>query len=208
MGAVLAMKNYMLVASICLLSGCLPIVDKLAGQPAPERVSLSAEALAGPFLLVQIPSRNVSATLARIAVNADVETWITADNVSLSFRQGILVASRGLGFDLMGADATGTLAALSGSEAGIYRHQMRYLTGDNHNTYLMAGCQMQNKGSEVRSGQTLHRLEESCVARDNDFTNVFWVDANGRILQSRQWVAPEIGYIDVSLQAKRPAPDK
>jgi hypothetical protein len=197
------MKPFLFVASLCLVSGCLPIADRMSEQPAPTHISVSPEALSGPILSVQIPSQKATATLARVAINADVETWITADNVSLSFRQGVLVASRGLGFDLMGADAAGTLAALSGSEAGIYRHQMRHLTGENHNTYLMAGCQMKDMGAEIRSGQALHRLEESCVARDHEFTNLFWVDASGRILQSRQWVSPEVGYLETRLQAKR-----
>lgn len=197
------MKYYLLVVSVFLLSGCQPLLDKISSQQEPERVSLPPDALSGPRLVVQIPLRKTTATLARIGVNADVETWITADNVSLSFRQGILVATRGLGFDLMGASATGTLAALSGAEKGVYRRQMRYLTGDNHTTYLMAGCQMDHLATEVRSGQTLQPFQESCVAAGHKFTNLFWINASGTIQQSLQWVSPEVGYLQSSMQQKQ-----
>jgi len=202
MGAVLAMKALICVMALSLLAGCAPVIQRLTGAQSGTPVVVSAEALQGPSMSVQIPSRGANAVLSRVAVNRDVETWLAVDNISLSFRQGVLVASRGLGFDLMAADAQNTLDALAGQGAEVYRRQMRYLTGDNHSTYLTAGCSMVVVGPETVGGQQLQRLEERCQARQSQFTNLFWRDGSGRIVQSRQWVSPQIGYLSATLRAK------
>ncbi len=196
------MRIFLCAAAIALLAGCQPALQRIAGTQAPAQVTLSQKALAGPVMRVQIASRGADAQLSRVAVKDDVETWLAVDNISLSFRHGVLVASRGLGFDLMGADANGTLAAFAGQGAPVYRRQMRYLTGDHHSTYLMAGCQMTVTGWEVVGGQRLERLEEKCRARQNSFTNIFWRDSSGFIVQSRQWISPEIGYLRSSIRKR------
>jgi hypothetical protein len=203
MGAVLAMKVLLYAAAFGLLAGCQPALQRIAGAQAPAQATISATALAGPVMRVQIPSRNANAQLSRVAVSNGVETWLAVDNISLSFREGVLVASRGLGFDLMAADATATLTAIAGQGAPVYRRQMRYLTGDHHATYLMAGCSMKGIGPETVNGQRLQRLEEKCQARQNAFTNIFWLNASGAIVVSRQWVSPEVGYIRSILGKKQ-----
>lgn len=202
MGAVLAMKPFVLVMAALLLTGCQTALQRLSGSPAPVAAALSPEVLASPPMQVRIPSRGAGAVLFRVAVNQDVETWLSADNISLSFRQGVLVASRGLGFDLMGADASGTLAALQGQGEPVYRRQMRFLTGDHRTTYLMAGCTLTAAGAEVVAGRQTQRLEEQCKAHQHQITNLFWVDGSGRILRSRQWIGPEIGYLEAQFQGK------
>lgn len=201
MGAVLEMKAILAVCAATLLSGCLPsLMPGGGGQSAQQTVTVAAESLTGPRLQVQIESRGANALLSPAAINNDVETWLAVDNISLSFRDGVLVASRGLGFDLMAADTRGTIAAFAGMGEDVYRRQMRYLTGEHHSTYLTAGCSMTSAGPETVDGQQLERLEEHCQARQHEFTNLFWRDPNGTVLRSRQWLSPEIGYIAVSLR--------
>jgi len=194
------MRLLLYVVVLSLTMGCQPVLQRLLDTPpAPQNLTLTSEMLTAPVMRVDIPSRNARAQLSRVAVNKDVETWMAVDNISLSFRQGVLVASRGLGFDLMGADAQGTLNAFSGQGEEVYRRQMRYLSGDNHSTYLMAGCRMKTIGIEVIDTQRLQRLEETCKARQNDFTNIFWLNETGDIVQFKQWLSPETGYIKGSI---------
>lgn len=164
------------------------------GQP-PAEANVANLSEADRVLRVEIPSRGARADLALVGTNGDVETWIAVDNISLSFNSGILVASRGLGFDLMGAGAESTLAAIRNGQSGIYRRQMRYLTGDNRSTYLQAGCTMIAVGPDELGGRSLERFEEECLARQHKFTNIFWLASNGEIVESRQWLSPENGYV-------------
>ena len=195
MGAVLAMRSAVAVLAVLMAAGCQTLLSGGAGPVGQGAVALPAEVLTGPALRVGIPSRGADAILTLSAVNADVETWVATDDITLSFRDGVLVASRGLGFDLMGADATGTLTALEGGGDEIYRRQMRYLTGDNRSAFLNAGCSMRDAGPEQIGGRMLRRFEEQCEARTNRFTNLFWRGPDGTILRSRQWVSPEIGFV-------------
>lgn len=205
MGTVLAMKG--LISSVCVvaltaLAGCQPVVQKLTGTPPESKLSAPTEALSGPVMQVQIPSRGANAELRRVAVNKDVETWWAIDNTSLSFQRGVLVATRGLGFDLMGADAQNTLTAIEGFGEKTYRRQMRYLTGEHHSAYLNAACSITVVGPETIDGQRLRRLEEQCQTRSNLFTNLFWLNESDQITRSRQWVSPKIGYLSTNIRSR------
>lgn len=207
------MKVLFLAAAFGVLAGCQPVIQpvlqRIAGAQVRQQASLSRADSAGPVMQVQIASRNANAELSRVAISNGVETWLAVDNISLSFRQGVLVASRGLGFDLMAADAAGTLTAIAGQGPPVYRRQMRYLTGEHHSTYLMAGCSMKMVGIEAVGGQRLNRLEEKCRARRDVFTNIFWLNASGAVVESRQWVSPQIGYIrNKSGRSSAAAPSK
>lgn len=147
-------------------------------------------------LYAELPSSGATATLAIETVNGTVTTWRTADNATLSFDDGVLVSTRGLGDDLMGAGAEKTLAAFAGGDAGPYRRQYRYLDGENHTVYLNAGCTVQGRGTEAVDGRHLRRRDEVCETFHSAFTNVFWFDSMGRVVRSRQWVGPEIGYVE------------
>lgn len=197
------MKIFLYAVVFGLLAGCQPALQSIVGTQTSALATISPTASAGPVMRVQIPSQNSNADLSRIAISNGVETWLTVDNISLSFRRGVLVASRGLGFDLMGADAQGTLTAIAGHGAPVYRRQMRYLNGVNQSTFLTAGCSMKVIGAETVRGQRLTRLEEECQAGRNTFTNIFWLNASGAIVETRQWVSPEIGYLSSALGKKR-----
>lgn len=200
MGAVLEMKSVILFLAAVLCTACQPSL--LPGdnrQKAPQTTARSADAPTGPRLQVQIASRGATALVSRVAVNNDVETWRSVDNISLSFRDGVLVASRGLGFDLMAADPQGTITAFAGQTDGVYRRQMRYLTGEHHSAYLTAGCSMTTTGIESVDGISLVRSEERCQAGRHVFTNIFWRDQSNHVRRSTQWLSPEIGYISTSL---------
>lgn len=192
------MRSVLILAAIgAALAACAPIASRLPGSPPRTGVvvEIDASAPAASRMRVQIPSRGADAPVTLAARNDDVETWIAVDNISISLRRGVLVATRGLGHDLMGAGAENTLAALAGLAEGEYRRQMRYLTGDHRTTYLNAGCSMAAVATEAVGASRVQRHEETCVARDHRFTNVFWTDGTGRIVRSRQWVSPEVGYL-------------
>lgn len=181
-------KALVLLACAAALAGCGPSPRHQAELAAAAQPFLTA-----PLIRADLPARKARAVLRPVGQNGTVSTWQTLDRITLSFDDGILVASRGLGDDLMGADAAPTRAALAGQAEGVYRRKLRYLTGDNHSTWLTAGCVMRALGGE----NGLRRFEESCRARDHAFTNVFELDSAGRVAKSRQWLSPALGYVDI-----------
>jgi len=193
------MKTALSVAALAVLTACGPLAAVLGPRGgAPQQVEVSLDALTAPTLQVTVPSLGQSGEMRLIGVNDDVQTWAVDDLVSLSLRQGVLVSTRGFGHDLMGADAQPTLDALQGFAPDVYRRKSRYLTGDNHSVWVTAGCSM----ADVGMVDGLRQFEETCEARNDRFTNQFGLDRSGRIARARQWVSPQLGYVETDLRTQ------
>ncbi|MEX0317507.1 MAG: YjbF family lipoprotein [Ruegeria sp.] len=153
----------------------------------------------GPLLLAELGDLETAATLAPSSRNGTVRTWASGDLVSLSFRQGVLVASRGLGHDLMSADVGGTLAMLEGQSAGYYERFHTYLSGEYQTVHRAFQCQRSGTWAEriviFDRPQDTTRVEESCVSPGLTLTNIYWRGPDGFWWKTRQWVSPGAGYL-------------
>lgn len=183
------------IATLLVLAGC-------ARHGQDPRTVLTREMLdqrGQPTLLAELPDLSVRATLARSGHNADVQTWRSADGVSLSFREGILVSSRGLGADLMSADVSGTRAMLSGEIRGYYVRLHSYLDGEYQTVFRAYQCHRGSAQAERivvfdRAHDTT-RTEEICHTSDDILTNLYWVGSDGFVWKSKQWVSRQAGYV-------------
>ena len=180
------MMKFAMTAVLALaLSACSVV------KPKPPAQSQFLVPISNILLSVGIPARGAVATLVLVARNQGVETWQTGDNVSISLRDGVIVGTRGLGFDVMGAEVRPTLAALAGRQSGEYTLSRRYLTADNHPESIMATCTMARSGAQ---GQFV----EDCRADVGKFRNEYWLDGSGRIVQSNQWIGPQVQHLKTS----------
>ena len=152
-------------------------------------------------LRVLLPGTGAVAALAPVAQNSDVTVWQTLDGITLSFRRGVLVATRGLGDDLMSADVEGNINLLrrTGGD-GYYSHIRSYLDGENQTVFRSYQCRRAGQAptsvkvaNQVTSAR---RVEVFCVSRGDEFTNTFWLDGMGRVIKSRQWVSPAVQYME------------
>lgn len=153
-----------------------------------------------PLLFASLDALGASATLAISGRNGDVTTWRAADGVALSLRGGVLVATRGLGNDLMSADAGGTRAMLQGGGgAGYYPRFHSYLDGEDQTAFRAFQCRETGRRAEQiaiagRNWATL-RISETCVSRGLKIENTFW-RSGGLTVRSRQWVSQSAGYVE------------
>ena len=186
------------VASLALASGCDKVTSRLGitgqvGGVAPRPI--------GPERLrVILPERGAQATLAPVANDAGTVVWQTLDGITLSFRQGILVSTRGLGEDLMTSDVSNRLEMMSGPADGTYYPHIRsYLNGEYQTVFRSYQCRQRagaaNAGSRTPGGR---KIEETCVSPQDEFTNTYWLGAAGEVIKSRQWVSPEIGTMETA----------
>ncbi|WP_296427267.1 YjbF family lipoprotein [Yoonia sp.] len=143
-------------------------------------------AIDGPVLLVQIMNRGAVAVLTRVAMNGPIETFLTPDGISLSLHDGLLVATRGLGFDLMAADVGGPLGAVMGNANDAPREH-RYLDGENHVSRDVFDC--------IYTRSAADHIREICSRAGNAFENTYIVDVFGLVRVSRQWVSEGVGYL-------------
>lgn len=167
--------------------------QKQTASPAPDIAALRARftpeimaQIGGPILIVQIPSRDAVAVLTRVGTNNDVDTFLTPDGITISLRNGMVVATRGLGFDLMTANVTEPLMAVTGTgDTAVRVH--RYLDGENQIVAQSFGC--------AYAVTALRQVTETCTSASDDFENIFVMDARGNIATSRQWISPQIGAV-------------
>lgn len=150
-----------------------------------------------PLILAEGTERGLGATLIPAGRNGDVVTWRTGQNQMLSFDGGVLVATRGLGADLMSADVAATRAALTGGPNKGYARLMSYLDGDDNTLLRAMVCDMApgtaaTVDSFGLSFPTTLRVE---TCRTTGFTtrNRYWLNPDGTMRRAEQWVGPGAG---------------
>ena len=128
-----------------------------------------------------------------------VEVWRSSDGAHLILRNGVLIATKGLGGDMRSADARAAIAGFDGRGGG----GERLITLDRQNGSAQAvpfACDMTQLGREtiqiVDQRVSTYRVREDCSYRDTSFTNEYWVETSGgRMRKSRQWAGPIFGYV-------------
>ncbi|EAQ03081.1 hypothetical protein OB2597_13093 [Pseudooceanicola batsensis HTCC2597] len=155
-----------------------PTRDQLRAAITPE---FRAETGNKPLLLASSQRVPVSSILTMFAQNGEVRTYMTPDQISFSLRRGILIASRGLGNDLMSADVSGVLARIrAGSGRAVRVHT--YLDGEDQLVDHRFDCAY----SRAETGEVLERCEGPTAS----FTNRYTLNRAGGIAVSVQWISP------------------
>jgi len=187
--------------AMLLLAGCgdlSPWGDRVTGPHA------EIERAGGPLLRAGVPRLGTQAMMRPSGRNGDVITWEAPDEVSISLAGGVLVATRGLGFDLMSAEVRQTRGMLAGAPmpARGYARLHSYLDGENRVQFESFLCREAGRRPETitlrgMTRQTL-RVTESCTSPDVGFVNEYWLGADGLLWRSRQWIGPRLGYLETS----------
>ena len=129
--------------------------------------------------------------------NGTKVTWLSREGFSFTFDEGLLVASRRTGDDLMGADVSGAKRSLRGG--GTHSRVHDYLDGLDQIQQVTFRCESAVVRQETitifeRSYQT-SVIDETCSSEDLEFKNTYWRDGTGVVWQSRQWISEPIGYL-------------
>lgn len=168
--------------------------------PAEANLGVTRAALqniAVPLQLVTLESRGAQAAIFKTGTNGDVETWSSQDKKSLSMRNGIIVATRGLGDDLMSA-AVPKITQLQHENATHLRIHT-FLDGEDKPVQLRFECRIFRQVAEtiavLKRNYATHRTTETCRGPSGTFSNIFWIEAGGKMRKSRQFLSNSIGYV-------------
>lgn len=131
-----------------------------------------------------------------------VTLWLTEDAVTLTMREGVLTATRGLQNDMLSSSAlvSTTGAGMGPRGQGTRRYEFAAL--DNRSEVFTLACQVSDLGPETieiveLTYQTRH-LQERCEGESGVVVNDYWVDSrSGHLWQSRQWGGPTTGYMRI-----------
>jgi hypothetical protein len=181
----------------------------------PQRVVVTPEDYAKitvPLLQVNPVTLGGSDFLQRAATRRDsnlgtVEIWKSSDNAQVFLRNGVVVGTRGIGRDIIAADASMTVKALRSRQGQSGIRTFTVSDGDVTSTNYQYRCDIRNLGSESiyianQRLKTIH-LQENCKggpAEAKMLSNDYWIQpSTGLIRKSRQWMGPAAGYFDILL---------
>jgi hypothetical protein len=178
-----------------------------AARPPLTRAAL--DTITSAYIEVTVENRDALAYLSQQLVRQDsspgqIVVWRSEDNATLALRSGVLVATRGLGDDLLSASAPVANGQGGPVTGGARRYQIRGL--DNGSRSLVMGCTLVDLGAEqveiVELRHATRHLQERCEggsgAAGTLVVNDYWVDSgSGRVWKSRQWAGPTIGYLRI-----------
>lgn len=151
-----------------------------------------------PILRATVPSRGLDLLLSPRDVRGDVVTWESAEGITFAFRNGVLIESRGLGADLMSSSVPSPDRIANGTS---YSRSYFFVSDNDQNQRRDYVCSPEARDSEAvtiygKIHQTRH-VAEPCLRDVGRISNDFWFEGS-TIRKSRQWISPDIGYVDFS----------
>lgn len=175
-----------------------------AARPPMTRAIL--DTLEGSFVEVTLERTGQLAYLAANAVRFDespgeIVQWRTSDDVTLTTRGGVLIATRGLGGHLISADVA--VNGARGGPAGESARTLYIRTGDIEVAALPLACEVSEKGRTAitiveRVHQVRYVVERCEAAGGGEVTYEYWIDSRDPIIwQAREWAGPHIGYLRI-----------
>lgn len=173
-----------------------------AQPPAPPTQADVAQALAGtqgPLELITREDNSGWSMMLRIEENRGYETFGSSDRRTVTLRNGVLTASRGLGGDLMSSDISQVAPLIAARKPGQGTRIMRFIGDDEQTAEIRFSCTVSVGGSvPVKTGAidtSARQVTETCTTSAREITNVYLVDGAGRSIGSKQWAGPLNGYL-------------
>ena len=174
-----------------------------ANAPAATGVLITEEELVGnpgKFLRVNMRKLDRWDTMVPAATNGSRVTWVDNENNTVTLENGLIVATRGLPRDIMGASVNGVWAAIRAG-GGTAQRTHEFLDDNDQIAQELLQCSIVLKGSETveRLSQTLNsrRFEEICVGERLQLTNIYWLNSTGQLLRSLQAISADAGYLQI-----------
>ena len=133
-----------------------------------------------------------------------IRTWRTGNDSQIVLRDGVLIATRGLGNDLSSSRVSSVVKSVRTRNPVSGPHNLFVLGHDNQTTRIDLECDMQSLGQKtieiVQMSHNVLHFQENCTGPQGPVTNDYWIDRyDSTIWQSRQWGGPFLGYLRMRL---------
>ncbi|SDK67930.1 YjbF family lipoprotein [Aliiruegeria lutimaris] len=152
-----------------------------------------------PQIAAILESRDGGAVLRQVARNGDVTTWRSAGGDTLSLEDGIIVATQSLTPDILSVEGLFPSRWRSMARPLETTRLHRHVDGEEKVVIRGYQCEISQGVSDIVTiagkSRPVSRTDESCFNADQSFTNSYWLDNSGELVQSRQWLGDDLGYI-------------
>jgi len=156
------------------------------------------EKFSQPIILTSSIDKKNQATLVVLGDNRDRLTWVSSDGISLSYDNGILIATRGYSQDLLSLDYEKPKKIFS-SNYLQYNKTHRYLSGENRYDDIQFKCTGTKKKPQsikiVEYTLLVDRYVENCVNSRHEYSNEYdLLSGTTVVVRSKQWISPINSY--------------
>lgn len=162
-----------------------------AAAPDPAMLAEARRALGAggkPVISVTDRSLGLATFMVPLGENGGVVSWANPEYQTIAMRNGVMLATRGFGRDLISAEVP-TAEHLRNARGG-HRRVHYVLDGADQTLRLDFDCRLSVAGTETISvlglSHVARRVDEVCTGAEGTLTNSYWFDTSGRIRQSRQ----------------------
>ena len=147
-----------------------------------------------PIILVSSLDKTKEATLVALGNNEEKLTWVSADGISVSYDNGVLIATRGYSQDLLSLKYKNPTKLFSASSIEFDKVH-RYLSGENKYYdihFKCRGIKNFSKPTQILEYSLLvDTFVEKCNHSSYDYVNEYDLLAGTTIvLRSKQWISP------------------
>jgi len=196
MGTVLAMKKALLL--IGLLAACSSNSQNSSIFSDFRAQVFGGGASATPQISPEVGARNQALPMLRSGQNGSKVTWKSDSGIAMTFDNGVLISTRGLADDIMGADIPGLYQALVRGSGTTTRRQS-YMNDQDIVEVAEMTCTISTEGREevalARGPETLTKVIEDCKGPRLVLKNTYWM-RGADIAKSTQAISGTLGFLD------------
>ena len=151
-----------------------------------------------PIILTSSTDKKNQATLVALGNNAERLTWVSSDGISLSYDNGVLIATRGYSQDLLSLRYEKPKKIFSSSSLQ-YNKVHRYINGESRYNDIRFECTGKKKKPQsikiVEYTLLVDRYVEICVNDQHEYTNEYdLLSGTTIVVRSKQWISPINSY--------------
>jgi len=152
-----------------------------------------------PIILTSSVDKKNQSTLVSLGNNQERLTWVSADGISLTYDNGVLIATRGFAQDLLSLKYEKP-NKLFASRYRNYNKTHRYLSGENRYDdvkFKCTGKKMAPQSIEIVEYTLLvDRYIETCINKRHKYKNEYdLLSGSSVVVKSKQWISPANSYI-------------
>ena len=135
------------------------------------------------------------------------QTWIGVDGATITLNKGILNASRGMGYDLMGGGSL--MPDWDKPSPSHYNRNWVYLVEDDRLIKLTYLCNriVENESSSISIFDINFKTKkfvETCYRDEHTFKNYYFVDESNIVRRANQFHSKKVGHILTERLERRP----
>ncbi len=205
------------MAALALLAGCgngnndagqilraLPKAlftkDPPPSKVTPEVIAQALQRTQGPVVLIELEKREgVQFLMLEIQRNGPYQSFGSSSRQVINFRNGMATSTRGLGGDLMSTEEDALLRLVRHRQSGTATYVQRFLTPEDVTQTFTYTCEVlpgENASVSLAGLKTTgFTMAANCEGDGARFTDLFVVSTGGYILNARQWLGLELGYV-------------